>query len=247
MAVVVFQHDEAELPGRLGSTLRDHGFVLDVRRLDLAGEWGLPPDLDNVQGVVSLGGPQNVTDADLARHRWMAAELEFLRQAHQRQLPVVGICLGAQLLARALGGAVEPMPEPEWGFEPIDLTPDGQTDVVLTGISWTSPQFCCHEYQIAAVPPGATVLARSRRCEVQAFRAGLRSYGFQYHFECDRDLIERYARRYAATLQRLGLSAETLLDQADACYERYARLGDRLCVNLTTLLFPVLDRLSAAR
>ncbi len=103
MAIVVFQHADECRPGRLGLTLRDHGFRLDIRRVDRGD--AIPPDFDNIDGVVSLGGPQYVTDS----HAWIQRELDFLAKAHERGLPVVGICLGAQLIGKALGGEVGPM------------------------------------------------------------------------------------------------------------------------------------------
>lgn len=245
MAIIVFQHGESLGPGRLGVVLRDHGFRLDIRRLDLPAEQGgkpVPPDFDNVEAVISLGGAQNVGED----HPWMNAQLDYLRRAHEREIPVVGICLGAQLIAAALGGKVGPMDKPEWGFHNISILPPGQTETILAGIAWNSPQFCAHCQEVKDPPTDATILASSEACKVQAFRVGLRTYGFQYHFECDRAMIEDLARRDHAGCHAVGLDESRLAVQLDEHYTEFARLSDRLCTNIATYLFP-LQRTHARR
>lgn len=237
MAIVIFQHHEAGRPGRLGVTLRDHAFRLDIRRLDKGDP--IPGDYDDVEAVVSLGGPQNVG----GREHWLVKEMDYLRGAHERGLPVVGICLGHQLLAAALGAEVGPMDRPECGMLPVDILPAAQTDTILAGIAWRSWQFHSHGYEAKAAPPGATVLASSAACRVQAFRAGLRTYGFQYHFETDRDIASKIIADERDVLHRAGLTTDEVLRQYDKHYEMYARLGDRLSLNIASYLIP---RMAAA-
>ena len=213
-------------------TLRDHGHKMDIRRLH-KGDM-LPNDLDGVTGVVTLGGPQNIRD-DAA---WMASECELLRQAHARELPIVGVCLGAQLIACALGGAVEPMDKPEIGFPMVDITSPGQTDAVLAGLAWTIPQFAHHSDVISALPEGATLLASSAQCKTQAYRVGVRTYAFQYHFECDRPMVADLIRAYPKSLQLAGVTEVDCNKQADEHYQFFARQADRLCVNIATYLMP---------
>lgn len=230
MAIIVFQHSDIGRPGRLGLTLRDQAFRLDIRRLDKGDE--IPVDFDDIDGVVSLGGPQNVGGPE----PWLRREIEFLKEAHARALPIVGICLGHQLLGAALGAEVGPMELPEAGLLPLNITPAGQTDSILAGIAWRSPQFQIHSYEVKSVPAEATLLASTTKCKVQAMRAGLRSYGFQYHFECDRSMIDAYARECRTELHKAGLTTEELARQCEQSYEMFARLGDRLCLNIATCL-----------
>jgi GMP synthase (glutamine-hydrolysing) len=238
MSIIVFQHGETIGPGRLGATLRDHGFHLDVRRLDVLGAKGVPRNLDDVQGIVSLGGNQNVGD----KHEWMGAQAAFLREAHGRQLPVIGICLGHQLIAHALGGKVGPMDRYHVGFEQVRINPTGQVETMLAGITWDSMQYEDHGHEVKELPPDSTVLASSGACKVECFRAGLRTYGFQHHFEADRAMIERWVADMGPTLARAGVSAGDIAAQCDRHYASFARLAERLCVNLSAFLFPLMKR-----
>lgn len=252
MAIIVFQHGDHVGPGRLGLTLRDHGFKLDIRRLDLPREHALnrfvkgslvPADYDNVHAVISLGGEQNVGDP----LPWMEQEAAFIKGAHQLNIPVIGICLGAQLIAHALGGKVAPMADNfyEIGFQTLSLNTTGQVEPILAGIAWNSPQFMHHGYWCEQLPPGAVNLASSAACKHQAFRIGVRTYGFQFHPECDRGGVDAYLQGAEAYFARGKTDRASVSSQIEEHYPAYARLSDRLCVNLATLLFPVPRRLTA--
>ncbi len=232
MPIIVFQHNDVNRPGRLGMTLRDHGFDLEVLRVDRG---DTPPgDFNDVDGVISLGGPQNVDE----KHAWIQPELDFLREAHERNLPVVGVCLGAQLVAQALGGTVGPAEEPEIGFVDVTIGPRAHTETMLAGIAWTSPQFQRHSYEVKEVPGGARVLASSHRCKVQAFACGMRTFAFQYHFEADRSIIDDLTRDAKTALHRAGLTTEEFGKQLETIYPTFSRLADRLCINIATYLIP---------
>lgn len=250
MPIVVLQHADSDGIGRLGPVLRDQGHALDIRRLDLSpmqGGKGVPVDYDNVSAVISLGGPMNVGDAGVG---WMDAELAYLKGAHERGLPVIGICLGAQMVAKALGGEVGPMegnPPGEFGFGEVSITVPGQTETMMAGIAWTSRQWQAHGQEIKKLPDGAALLATGKAggCKVQAFKVGMRTYGFQYHFESDRADIDTFlADSWSRQLmEKLGLTAGDVARQADEHYATFERLGNRLCGNIATYLFPSVSRL----
>jgi len=235
MAIIVFQHHDIGLPGRLGATLRDHAHRLDIRRLDQGDP--VPTDFDDVTGVVSLGGFQNVDD-EPGKAPWIEAERVFLREAHERAVPIVGICLGSQLLASALGGEVAPMEQPEIGFHTVKIGPSGQTDTILSGVAWESPQFCHHAQEVKTLPTGAIGLASSKQCAVQAYKIGLRSYGFQFHFEVDQAGARALIASAKDDLHRAGYTADEIEQQIEKHYNDFARLADRLCVNIASFLMP---------
>jgi GMP synthase (glutamine-hydrolysing) len=237
MAIIVFQHWPEGMPGRLGQALRDNGFRLDIRTPHVPGRPGVPADLDEVEGLVILGGPQNVTD--IQQYPWMQAEAEMVRSMHAAQRPVVGICLGAQLIAHALGGTVGPREKPALGFQPLGINPTGQVEPILAGVQWTSPQFFSCGQEVKTLPPGATLLSGTKTTPVQAFKAGLRTYAFLFHFECDRAMLEDLANAGPEALAAAGTTAADLRASIDRDYETYARLSNRLCTNLVELLFPI--------
>src|SRR5690606_448891 len=123
------------------------------------------------------------------KYGWIEKECAFIRGAHERGLPVIGVCLGAQMIAKALGGTVEKAAQREAGFVDVDLLPVAHTDTILAGIAWKAPQFSLHRYEVTELPAGGVRLAKSEHCANQAFRVGMRTYGFQYHFEADRPMM----------------------------------------------------------
>lgn len=255
MAILVFQHTASEGPGRLGKVLRDCGKQLEIRRLDLPlggpmGNRHVPrtDEFEGVEGVISMGGTMNVGDA----LPWMDAEMAFLAEAHKRKVPLVGVCLGAQMIAKALGGEVGPMAAAdgsataEWGMLPVRQHPVANTDILLAGIPWSMPQFHCHGQEIKKLPPGATTLQFSEKCKVQSFRTGLRTYGFQYHFEMDLAAIRDFLTCGDPQCALAGVvDTKAALHAAETEYETYERLGDRLSENLASFLFPVTRAITA--
>lgn len=241
MATIIVLQDGQHLgPGRLGVTLRDHGFKLDFRRIDKDGEQAVPKDMDGAQGLVVLGSPASpLEDAP-----WVSRTMDLIRRAHEAEMPVIGICMGHQLIARALGGTVEKLPAISLGFEPVELTVAGQTETMLAGMPWRVMQFQSHEHHVAKAPPGATVLAKSATTPVESFKAGIRTYGFQWHFEFDRPGITRHVSILKKAQGVDSLSLEQLEKQLDEHYPMFSRAGDRLCVNIASFAVPF-DRLLA--
>ena len=140
------------------------------------------PALEGYSALWIMGGPMNVGDTD--DYPWLVDEKQLIRQAIQDyQLPFMGICLGSQLLADALGGTVGAMATPEVGLLPIELTAAGQTHPLLAGLPKTYPVLHWHGQEVKQVPPGATILAASPQCSVQAFAVNARTFGIQFHSE----------------------------------------------------------------
>jgi len=233
MALLVFQHVEYEAPAELGSILQNDGHRLRIIELYNGGI--IPADLDDVDGVVSMGGPMNVDQA--ADYPWIEHELNYLKRAHGANKPIVGICLGAQMIATALGGQVQDMEKPEVGWQPLTLAYAGTVDTLYLGVPWNTVPFHLHGQEITGLPPGGTLLASSAMCRHQAFKVGLRTYGFQYHFECNESQIDRFARD--GMVEQAGATADEIVESVSEHYDSYRRLGDRLAHNIAAYLFSI--------
>jgi GMP synthase (glutamine-hydrolysing) len=151
---------------------------------------GSPPNAPVTYGAIMVFGGSMHPDED-DRYGWLAREEEFLEKALAREVPVVGVCLGAQMLARAAGGGVRPAREPEIGWLEVELTPEGAADPVLGALSPEATVFQWHHYTFD-VPPGGSELARSDVC-TQAFRLQQPAWGIQFHAEVTLDMLEAWA------------------------------------------------------
>lgn len=188
---VVLQHVAHEGPGTIGRTLDAAGIAWTTVRLDLGGSL---PSAGDCGGLVVMGGPMGVHDADA--HPWLGPERELIRDAVDGALPVLGVCLGAQQLAAALGSEVVSGPDAEIGIGDVELTAAGRRDPVFGpeyhGLSGTTIP-CVHWHQDTfALPDGAVHLAATRRFPHQAFRMGTHAYGLQFHVEIDAALADRW-------------------------------------------------------
>ncbi len=189
MRAVVVQHVAFEGPALIGETLAAHGLDVEVLRMDLGAAL---PSVDEVAGlgaVVVMGGPMGAMDDDA--FPYLAAERALLRSCVELDVPVLGVCLGAQLLAAALGAEVRTGPVEEVGIGTVTLTADGRGDAVLGPAGSSMPVLHWHR-DTFALPAGATRLASTADYPNQAFRIG-RSYGLQFHVETDAAALETMA------------------------------------------------------
>jgi GMP synthase (glutamine-hydrolysing) len=180
------------------------------------------PAHDEVAGAVVMGGPMNVDEVD--RFPGLAAEREWLEEALRRQLPLLGICFGAQLLARAMGAAVRPGERPEVGFAPVQVHDAG--DPLLGGLAPGGAVLHWHG-DVFDLPEGATSLASSEWTEHQAFRRG-NAWGVLFHPEADFALVEAWLgqpRMVAEAVAALGDEGESAL--ADRAAELESELVRR--------------------
>ena len=185
--VLVFQHVPYEPLGTLDPLLKDAGFR--IRYVNFGREPDSRPTLDGYEALIILGGPMNSDQIDSYPN--LLTEVEIIREAVDRDISVLGICLGAQLLARALGGTVSRNAVREIGWYNVEMTEAGSRDPVLSAFGPTQEVFQWHEDGIS-LPPGAELLAGSPASAVQAFRYGEHVYGFQFHLEANRPLIDRW-------------------------------------------------------
>ena len=186
--LLVFQHVASEPLGHLDPLLRASGFR--IRYVNFGREPDAQPDIRRYDGLVVLGGPMNVDQADRFPH--LRTELDAIREAVTADKPVLGICLGGQLLAEAMGGHVRPNPVPEIGWYRLHTRPHAHADRLFRHFERTPRYvFQWHAYAFEP-PPGAVPLAWTRSCRQQAYRLGDHAWGLQFHLEADAALIERW-------------------------------------------------------
>jgi GMP synthase-like glutamine amidotransferase len=180
--VLAFRHVPFEGLGYIADVLTARRLPFEY--LDLPGNPSQLVDLDRASGLIIMGGPMSAND-DLA---YLSREADLIRDAVQRGIPILGVCLGSQLIAKALGAPVYGNHVKEIGWFEISPTPDGAADPLLSVLSVREPVFQWHG-ETFDLPPGAAWLARSEACRHQAFRVGSNVYGLQFHLEVTPEMI----------------------------------------------------------
>lgn len=184
---VAFRHVPFEGAGRLESALREH--AVQLQYADLYHPGAPDPDLSDAAAVIVLGGPMSVND-DLP---WLRREELLVERAMERGLPVLGICLGAQLLAKLLGAKVYPNQAKEIGWFNLHFTEQAQGDGLFAGLEGPEKVFHWHG-ETFDLPPGAELLAWSDLTPHQAYRCG-NVYGLQFHLEVTPEMVADWCRQ----------------------------------------------------
>jgi len=203
--ILVFQHVAHEPLGILHALLKKAGFR--IRFVNFAREKDQKLSISGYDGLVVLGGPMGVYET--AAYPNLEVEMACIREAVAADKPVLGICLGAQLIAAALGAAVSRGQQQEIGWYDVSLTAAGKTDPVLGEMQATEKIFQWHG-DFFQLPEGAVWLAQSAACPFQAFRFGTKVYGLQFHLEVDEKMIERWLTTPANAHEFVGAAGDQL-------------------------------------
>lgn len=189
------------------------------------------PSLDDVDGIVSMGGPMSISQQ--AQYPFLTKEVSLLREAIKRQKPILGICLGAQLLAAALGASVTKNPRKEIGWYPLMREPGADGDPLCERFGWTETVFQWHGDRFA-LPKGAVRLLSSPLCREQAFRYYGNVYGLQFHLEVTEAMIRAWMRNPTNRTELASLKGQidpmTIRRQSPAHIERQGELAHDVAV-----------------
>jgi GMP synthase-like glutamine amidotransferase len=221
MRALLIEHLADEGVGAFGDWLTGAGLDLTTHRVHTDG----PPPRTLPEGyaaLVAMGGVMGVGDAD--RLPWLRDEMALLRNAVDRSLPVLGVCLGAQLLAQATGGEVRTgRIGPELGVRRVHLAPAAAADALLHDLPPIVEAVQWHFDEILALPPGAALLAGSPMYPHQAFRLGESAWGVQFHPEALPSMVARWALADAEALRGDGTDPATVAAQAEEAWPRLER------------------------
>lgn len=201
MKILVFQHVAAEHPGSFRDLMKADGVAWHPVELD---EGEPIPTLDDYDALMVFGGPQDVWQEQ--EHPWFVAEKAAIREWVAKDRPYLGVCLGHQLLADALGGKVGLMPKPEVGVTEVSLTAAGREAALFRGLSPTFPTLQWHGAAVLELPPGGIILAENGHCPIQSIQVGQRAFGIQYHVELTDATVPEWG---AITEYRCALEAIT--------------------------------------
>ena len=204
--VLVLQHAAPEHPGLITEALRSAGVVTDVRQTHHGQP--APPSLAGYSGLVIMGGPQSVYEED--RYLYLRDEKRLAREALDVGAPVLGVCLGSQIIAEALGSSVRPGPAPEIGWRPVRRAPNAAADLVLSRLPETFTPLHWHG-DVYDLPPGAIPAGASDMTPVQGFSYGDAVHALLFHLEMTQEQVQAMAEEFPDDVHRGGLEPAALL------------------------------------
>ena len=231
MKILVLLHVSCEHPGIFREFLKEDGHEWHAVELD---EGETAPPLDGFDALWVMGGPMDVWQEDA--HPWLKEEKRLIQDAVQeRGMPFLGLCLGHQLLAEALGGAAGPSETPEIGVMPVMQTEEGAQSVILDGLPMVLDCLQWHSAEVTALPEGAKVLMTSEACAVQAMSWGPRAFSAQFHIEVEPDTVDNWSKipeYHSALVGALGeAGAEKLKAECDSRMADFGKHAERLYIN----------------
>jgi GMP synthase (glutamine-hydrolysing) len=225
--LLVFQHVPFEPLGTLDRRFKEAGFRIRYVNFHRDGDAQL--QVERYHGLVVLGGPMSADQFDRFAH--LAIEQDAIRRAIGLSMPVLGICLGAQLMAASLGGRTLRGTAVEYGWTPVESTSDGRADPLFRHFEGEERIFQWHS-DTFTLPFGAVHLASSPSCRYQAFRVGDCAYGLQFHLEADEALISRWLASRRASPELGGVAAAIDADETMRETSSYMPRASKLAGNV---------------
>ena len=206
--IIVLQHAECEALGTIEDALRVKGLRTRFVR-PFAGE-PISDNIHDAKGLIVMGGPMGVYEQE--RYPYLRDELRLIERAATTNKPVLGVCLGSQLLAHALGGKVSKQTQKEIGWYPVRLTDEAVIDPLWADVPREFTAFHWHG-DVFSLPLGATALTSSALTEQQAFRYGARAYGLLFHLEVTRPQIDGMVGTFRQELEEASIDSKAIVQQ----------------------------------
>lgn len=227
--ILILKHIGIEGPGTLGDFLEQNNW--QTKTIELENGEALP-SLDDCEAIISLGGPMNVYEEE--KYHFLKDEDKFFKKAINKEIPILGICLGAQILAKACGAKVKKAPSQEVGWYKVDLTDKGRADSLFDDCASELTVFQWHEDTFEA-PKESLLLAESNSCPNQAFKVGRCAYGLQFHVEVTAQIIESWINEYIKEEDR-GINSKNMLIDAYKRQEAYKRQARLVYLNFARII-----------
>ncbi len=233
MKVIIIKHIDIEGPGTIGDFLDVNDIPYQI--INVFDGQPLPTSLSGISAVIVLGGPMNVYEED--KYPFLKQEDAFLKKVIIEEVPTVGFCLGAQLIAKAKGAIVKKAPQKEIGWFKITLGANSPSDLLFRGF-WEEVDVFQWHGDTFEIPSEAVKLASSELCSNQAFRIGSNIYGLQFHVEVTDEMIYQWIDAYRNEVDSLKgiVDPDQIISDTKAKSEDYKAQAKQFCTNFFKLI-----------
>jgi GMP synthase (glutamine-hydrolysing) len=218
--ILVLQHHPAENLGAIADALEEAALAWQYVRVFDGHQ--VPSDMKGAGGLIVMGGSETVYQLD--RYPYLREEMQLIEDALKQNKPVMGVCLGSQLLASTLGATVRRGESREIGWYPLRLGEAAREDRLLRGLPAEFVAAHWHS-DVFDLPAGAVALASSEKTPIQAFRYGEKAYGFLFHAEMTREILDALIGEFREGLTRVGVDGDAMLSQAQSYLPRLSEIS----------------------
>ena len=231
--LLVLQHLEIEGPGLFYQIAKERGMNIEIIRMDQGNKLPITNENDL---LLIMGGPMGIKDIGSIKYPWLETERDFIKSELKKKTRIIGVCLGAQLLANAAGGDVEIL---KYGSPPKPLPEIGWSQVFLNQTKYDLNKICESPFHVLhwhgdriLLPDNAELIASSKRCKEQFFKIGSLAYGLQFHIESTKEMTERWINEDKLFINRgLGPNGQELLRKEDKQFQEKTILKRKLLIN----------------
>ena len=231
--LLVLQHLEIEGPGLFYQIAKERGMNIEIIRMDQGNKL---PRTNEHDLLLIMGGPMGIKDIGSIKYPWLEPERDFIKSELKKKTRIIGVCLGAQLLANAAGGDVEIL---KYGSPPKPLPEIGWSQVFLNQTKYDLNKICESPFHVLhwhgdriLLPDNAELIASSKRCKEQFFKIGSLAYGLQFHIESTKEMTERWINEDKLFINRgLGPNGQELLRKEDKQFQEKTILKRKLLIN----------------